>query len=110
MDDFELQLELSQLRSELALLRTEVAQLDDWANGVFAALQDALLPILRDNPLLAAELGGRWSEVSERFDRLETSTGQHEDFHETQELLEARKMLFRTFQLLGLWSSRPSRG
>ncbi|MCK9987424.1 MAG: hypothetical protein AzoDbin1_03896 [Azoarcus sp.] len=91
------------LRQEIGQLRVELDRLDDWANGVFVALTDALPPLLRANPEAAAYLAPMWRKAAERFDQLQAHTGQAEDFHETAELLEARKMLYRQFDRLGLW-------
>ena len=92
-----------ELREEVAQLRAELDRLDDWANGVFAALSDALLPLLKANPQTAAYLAPIWRSAAERFDEVQTEPGQAGDFHETAELLEARKMLYRQFAILGVW-------
>ena len=92
-----------ELRQEVARLRAEVDRLDDRANGVLVALTDALLPLLKANPEAATYLEPTWRAAAERFEQVEANSGQAEDFHETAELLEARKMLYRQFQRLGLW-------
>lgn len=84
-------------------LRRELDELDDWANGVFAALQDVLIPLLKAQPDLARTLQPLWQLAAQRHERLEQETGQAEGFHETAALLEARKMLYRQLALLGLW-------
>ena len=86
----------------VAPLRQEIDQLDDWANGVFAALEDSLRVLLVKHPGIAAELAPLWRDAAEQFDKL-GSSGQSEDFHQTQELLEARKMLYRQLALLHVW-------
>ena len=87
--------EIGELRHEVQALRAEVDRLDDWQNGVFSALLDLTQMLTSDQPELKARLLSRWKDASEKFDRLEQNPGQHDDFQETAELLEARKMLYR---------------
>lgn len=86
----------------VAPLRQELDQVDDWANGVFAALSDLLLPLLKKHPEIAQELQPLWQGASEQYDKLE-GVAQADDFHETQYLLEARKMLYRKLSALQAW-------
>lgn len=83
-------------------LRQEIDQLDDWANGVFVALQNVLPPLLRKHPDIALQLEPLWRAASEQYDRLE-GIAQADDFHETQSLLEPRKMLYRQLANLKAW-------
>lgn len=92
-----------ELREEVAQLRAELDRLDDWANGVFVALSEALYPLLKANPEAAAHLAPLWSKAADRYERVQSEPGQAEDFHETAELLEARKLLYRQFATLRLW-------
>lgn len=89
----------------VAPLRQEIDQLDDWANGVFAALADLLPPLLRKHPDIAADLEPLWRYASERWQHLQQpqAQGQAVDFHETEHLLEARKMLYRQLAGLKAW-------
>lgn len=88
--------------SNAATLRAEINKVDDWANGVFVALKDVLLPLLNDHPDAACEVGPQWRKAAEQFERIEQGNPTA-DPDETLELLEARKMLYRVFELLGLW-------
>lgn len=83
-----------EIEKATAPLRQQIDQVDDWANGVFAALSEVLRPLLAANPELAATLAPTWRRASEQYDKLDTEP-QADDFHETQALLEARKVLFR---------------
>jgi len=83
-----------EIERAIAPLRQEIDRLDDWSNGVFAALSELLRPLLAEHPEIAATLASSWRRASEVYDTL-GSEGQAADFHETQELLEARKILFR---------------
>ncbi len=91
-----------EIEKAVAPLRQELDQLDDWANGVFAALADVLLLLLLVQPDIAVALEPLWRAAAEQYDRLDT-LGQADDFHETQALLEARKMLYRQLALRKLW-------
>ena len=97
-----------EVEQAVAPLRQKMDELDDWANGVFAALADVLPLLLKSQPEIARYLEPMWRDASERYDRI-GSTDQADDFHETQELLEARKMLYRQLALLKAWPA-PVRG
>lgn len=92
-----------EIERAVAPLRQELDQLDDWANGVFAALEDVLIPLLKAQPDIARKVQPLWELAAQRYEQLEQSQGQADDFHETAELLQARKMLYRRLALLGLW-------
>lgn len=106
MDDFDHVFEIQILRREISELRTEIDRVDDWANGIFVAMQDLVLELLRMHPQLARNLHGGWEAAADQYELLRASTEQQADFHETMELLEARKILFRVSDLLGLWKER----
>ena len=91
-----------EIEKAVAPLRQQIEVLDDWSNGVFAALADLLPLLLKAQPDIAAALAPLWRDASVQYDRLGT-VGQAEDFHETQALLEARKMLYRRLDLLKAW-------
>lgn len=95
------QITLSNARNA-ATLRAEINKVDDWANGVFLALKDVVLPLLKDHPGAACEVGPVWRKAAEQFEQIEQGTPPA-DPDETLELLEARKMLYRIFDILGLW-------
>lgn len=86
----------------VAPLRQELDQVDDWANGVFCALSDLMPVLLKTQPEIARYLEPMWRKASERYDHI-GSTGQADDFHETQALLEARKTLYRRLAVLKAW-------
>ncbi|WP_054074419.1 hypothetical protein [Comamonas testosteroni] len=83
-----------------AVLREEINKVDDWANGIFAALRDVLAHQLRESPELGKVLAKNWSRVAKDFDRIEVQ-GLPAKAHEPLEFLEARKMLYRVFVSLG---------
>lgn len=91
-----------EIEKAVAPLRQEIDQTDNWANGVFAALEDLLRVLLVKHPDIAAELAPLWRGAAERFDNI-GSIEQADDFHESQELLEARKMLYRQLALVKAW-------
>lgn len=97
----------SELRQEIERLRAEIDRVDEWATGVFQVLVDVLHPLLKAHPDIALALAPHWRHAAERFDRVRASTGQLEDVDETVERLEARKMLYRQYDWLGLWP-RPA--
>lgn len=96
-----------ELRQEIERLRAEIDRVDEWATGVFQVLVDVLYPLLMANPNAVAHVGQAWRQAAERFEVVRACTGQNEDIDETVERLEARKMLYRQYALLGLWP-RPA--
>jgi len=91
-----------EIEKAVAPLRQQIDELDDWSNGVFAVLADLLPLLLKAQPDIAAALAPLWRDAAVHYDRLDTA-GQAEDFHETQALLEARKILYRRLDLLKAW-------
>jgi len=87
----------------VAPLREELDKLDDWANGLFVVLAEALPLLMRGRPAVAAELAPRWAAVAGRFDALQASGQRRNQEGESLELLEARKMLYRLFAVADLW-------
>jgi len=83
-----------------AVLREEINKVDDWANGIFAALRDLLAVQLRGAPQLGQALAKEWSIAARDFDRIHVQ-GQPARQDEPLEYLEARKMLYRLFSHLG---------
>ena len=93
----------TELRQEIEQLRAEIDRVDEWSTGVFQVLTDVLQPLLRLHPDVAAEIAPQWRRASDRFDAVESNAGQLDDVDETVERLEARKMLYRLFDSIGLW-------
>lgn len=98
-----------EVEHRIAPLRRELDSMDDWANGVFAALLDLLLPLLATHPELSRELESVWRRAAEQYAELERHQGKAEGIDATQELLEARKMLYWVLAQLGQWP-KPKRG
>jgi hypothetical protein len=83
-----------------AVLREEINKVDDWANGIFAALRDLLAVQLRSTPELGRALAKEWSVAARDFDRIHVQ-GLPAKKDEPLEFLEARKMYYRVFSHLG---------
>ncbi|WP_042419608.1 hypothetical protein [Comamonas aquatica] len=83
-----------------AVLREEVNKVDDWANGVFAALRDVLMYQFKQNPKLVQAVMGQWALAAEKFNQAE-DYGVVLPEGETLEFLEARKMLYEFSVALG---------
>lgn len=83
-----------------AVLREEINKVDDWSNGIFAALRDVLSHQLRESPELGKALANSWSRAARDFDRIHVK-GLPAKPQEPLEFLEARKMLYRLFSHLG---------
>jgi len=87
----------------VAPLREELDKVDDWAGGLFVVLLNVLPHLLRTQPELAAKLEPQWRKAAQRFDALQARGARHTRDGESLETLEARKMLYRIFALMGLW-------
>lgn len=98
-----------EVEHRIAPLRREIDGLDDWANGVFAALLDLLLPLLKTHPELAGTLEALWSKAAQQYALLERQPGRAAELHATPELLEARKMLYWVLAQLGQWPAVQKR-
>lgn len=83
-------------------LKAEINQVDDWANGVFVVLRDVLPYLLKTFPELARNVAPHWGAAALDFDRIDVH-GHPAKPDESLEFLEARKMLYRTLALLGVW-------
>lgn len=83
-----------------AVLREEINKVDDWANGIFAALRDLLAVQLLSAPELGQALAKEWRIAARDFDRIHVQ-GLPAKQDEPLEYLEARKMLYRLFSHLG---------
>lgn len=83
-----------------AVLREEINKVDDWANGIYAALRDVLAYQLRQSPELGKALAKNWSRAASDFDRIHVH-GLPARKDEPLEFLEARKMFYRVFSHLG---------
>lgn len=83
-----------------AVLREEITKVDDWANGIFAALRDVLGHQLKESPEMGKALAKTWSRAARDFDRIHVH-GLPAKPHEPLELLEARKMYYRLFSHVG---------
>ncbi|QSI33320.1 hypothetical protein GNX71_28650 [Variovorax sp. RKNM96] len=93
----------------VAPLREEMDRLDDWANGLFVVFTNVLPFMLREQPKLAEQLAPQWLSAAERFDALQATGDKRTKDGETLELLEARKMLYRVFEVLKLWPVAQSK-
>ncbi|HTF98653.1 MAG TPA: hypothetical protein VL995_21100 [Cellvibrio sp.] len=87
------------IRAENKQLREEINRVDDWANGLYAALNDVVSEVGRLDPEIAARLATKWSKVAKQFDQQEAEP--HLNFEESLEQLEARKILYRTLVITG---------
>ncbi len=70
-------------------------EVDDWANGVFLALQDLVYVLAREYPNVVPPLTDKWRQDAARYAELEQGAAPDPDQPNEQALLEARKMLYR---------------
>jgi len=91
-----------------AALQTEIEKVDEWANGIFAALRDLLMHQLLLQPELALGLAADWRQAALGFERIDAK-GEQPRPGESLEYLEARKMLYEAFTHLGLMPAAARR-
>lgn len=92
-------------------LHREIANVDEWANGLFTVLVNILPALLRANPELARQLEPQWRNAAERFEQLSAGAAPA-DPDECAERLEAPKMLHGLLDVMGVWAdcgARPRR-
>ena len=70
-------------------------EVDDWANGVFLALQDLVYVLAREYPKVVPPLTDTWRQDAARYAELEQGAAPDPGQPNEQALLEARKMLYR---------------
>ena len=86
-----------------AILREEINKVDDWSNGIFAALRDALGHLLGEaRPIIGEGLARDWSRAAQDFERIMAGGQATHHKGESLEQLEARKMLYRVYVQLGM--------
>ena len=94
--------EIESLRQEIAALRRQIDETDDWANGIQQVLVVVLPFLLRGHPE-AGKVEGLLRRYADRYDELLAHPERAEDRHDTPEKLEAGKMLYRQLVALGVW-------
>lgn len=94
--------EIESLRQEVAALRQQISETDDWANGIHKTLSAVLPFLLRGHPE-ASKVEGLLRYHSERYDELLANPQRAENSDETAALYEEGKMLYRQLAILGVW-------
>lgn len=86
-----------------AILRAEINKVDEWANGIFAALRDGLGHLLGNvHPIISEGLAHEWDQASQDFDRIAAGDKALHNKGESLEQLEARALLYRFYVQLGM--------
>jgi hypothetical protein len=90
------------MQAQLTRLQQQIEETDQWATGVFLALQAVLPFLLRDHPQvnkMQALLAG----MDRRYEELLAHPECAENKDETAGNYEAPKMLYRQLALLRVW-------
>ena len=86
-----------------AVLREEINKVDDWANGIFAALRDAIGHLLGEaRPIVGDGLARSWGKAAQDFDSIMGDDKATHHAGESLEQLEARALLYRFYVRLGM--------
>ncbi len=93
--------EIELLRQEVAVLRQQIDEVDDWANGIQHALIAVLPFLLRGHPEVS-KVEGLLRSRSERYAEL-LAHPERAEGDETALLHEAPKMLYWQLAVLGVW-------
>lgn len=93
--------EIESLRQEVAELRRQIDEVDDWANGIQRVLVTVLPFLLRGHPD-AGKVEDLLRDHSERYDEL-SEHPERASKDEPAALHEAGKMLYRQLAILGVW-------
>jgi uncharacterized coiled-coil DUF342 family protein len=91
--------ETQRLREDVAKLRQEIDEVDDWANGVHVTLTLVLPRLLRGHPK-ERDIRKSLQRHDDRYEELQAHPERAEDEHERLGLYESGKMLNRLLQLL----------
>ena len=86
-----------------AVLREEINKVDDWANGIFAALRDAFGHLLGEaRPIVGDGLARSWGKAAQDFDSIMAGDKTAHHVGESLEQLEARALRYRFYVRLGM--------
>ena len=96
MDD-----EIRKLRQEVAALRKQIDETDDWANGIQMSLLQVLPLLLRGHPE-AGKVQQMLEQCVARYEELKAHP-RRGGKDETPALYESRKMLYRQLASRGVW-------
>lgn len=94
-------MDVGELRSEVARLRKEIDQVDDWANGIFGLLAQVMPHLLRNHPEVE-KVQGLLQAAEQRYEELQAHP-ERAEHGETAGQYEAPKMLYRVLGLVGVW-------
>ena len=95
------QIQQRQFRSRCPAPYWETADGQQFSNRLTATVAVKGM-LLKDHPATACDIAPQWRKAAEQFEQIEQGSPPA-DPDETLELLEARKMLYRIFEVLGLW-------
>lgn len=84
-----------ELRQEIAELRAQVDELDEWANSLHVALRHVALQLAHGSPQAAAGLLAVLEHDARRCDQLEAGSMEPTDSADSPELLESSRLLYR---------------
>lgn len=93
--------ELTALRAEVAALRADIDQADEFAGGILVLLLDLMPSLLQVQPAIAEMVLPRWQRAAEKWDQLSQNPANSDDEDERAGNLEARKMLYRMLETTG---------
>ncbi len=88
-------------------LKAEIDAVDDWANGLFVVISQVLPYLMMQNPEMGRALQANWSEAAQMYERIDQGLEDATD-DEPLGMLEARKILYRTFDVSGVWAKVQS--
>lgn len=107
-----LQMQTSVAASRAAqVVQGDLEDLEGFVNGMLVTMAQLVPLLLEAVPEVAQQLAPHWREAAERYDALiaPAAAGRDDD---AVRLLEARKLLYRCCERLGVWSAatRSRRG
>ncbi len=89
--------------SEYEQLKKECSRVDDWANGVFLALNELLMALAHEQPEVVRRLEPQWKKAYDDYNRAD----QNRHVGQSARLLEARKMLYGHLKSSGAFDLPP---
>lgn len=96
---------IAELEQEIVTLRKKIDQVDDWANGIYMALQYTLCALLPECDVARKKLQKLLALEAKQYEQMERQGLTHTSEGMPLERFEASKILYRTLEVSDVWDA-----